>query len=178
MADWPISGDPNRLLISPFSVQGVGVDMGASASAAPSSVAHGTNNLARGYPLYLGEPAVITKVWWFNGATAAGNIDVGVYTLDGTRLFSSGATAQGTINAIQEVDITDYQLGRGTYYAAISCSLSTATFFSNSYNLHFSKIMGWWQMATAHPLPASVTIAAMSTAIEPLFGVSLRSLTV
>jgi hypothetical protein len=101
---------------------------------------------------------------------------VGVYTLDGAKLFSTGATAQGTINVTQEVDITDYQLGRGAYYCVISCSLATATFFSTNYNLHFAKQMGWFQMASAHVLPATITPAAFSSAIEPLFGISLRTL--
>jgi hypothetical protein len=165
MADWPQAGDPNRLLISPYSASACGIEIAALGSSAPTSVAHGTANLARGYPFYLSEPALVAKVWWFNGATASGNIDVGVYTLDGTKLFSSGAQAQGTINVIQEFDITDFQLGRGAYYAAISCSSATATLFSNGYNLHFAKAHGWWQMATAHPLPTSVTLAAMSSSI-------------
>lgn len=176
MADWPSSGDPNRLLIAPYSAQALGVELAALAATAPASVAHGTANLARAYPFVLSEPAMLLRAWWFNGATVNGNTDVGVYTLDGTRLFSTGATAQATTNAIQEVDITDYQLGRGTYYAALSSSSSTATYFSFNVNLHFAKAMGWWQMASAHVLPATATPAAFSSAIEPLFGFSLRNL--
>jgi hypothetical protein len=176
MADWPNGGNPNRLIISPFSAASLGVEIGATGSGAPASVAHGTANLARGYPFYLSEPALLVKAWWFNGGTVSGNTDVGVYTPDGTLLFSSGATAQATINVIQEVDTTDYQLGRGAYYCALSSSSATATYFSNSFNLHFAKAMGWWQAATAHPLPASLTPAALAAAIEPIFGISLRTL--
>lgn len=178
MADWPQAGSPNRLLISPYSAAAHGIEVAALGSAAPASVAHGTANLARGYPFYLSEPALVLKAWWFNGATASGNIDVGVYTLDGAKLFSTGATAQGTINVLQEVDITDYQLGRGVYYCAVSCSSATATLFSTGYNLHFAKSIGWLQMATAHPLPTTLTPAAFTSSIEPTFGIALRTLVV
>jgi hypothetical protein len=176
MADWPLGGDPNRLMISPFALAACGVDIAAFGSAAPVSTAWGTANLARAFPFGLSEPALAQKVWWMNGATVSGNIDVGVYTLDGARLFSSGATLQATINVLQEVDITDFWLGRGTYYCVLSASSATATLFTDGFNFHFAKAMGWWQAATAHPLPATLTPAAMTSSIEPLFGVAFRAL--
>lgn len=175
MADWPVSGSPNRVIIGPHSAQAGGVEFAALASAAPASVAHGTINLARFYPFYLSEPIVVVKVWWINGATVNGNTDVGIYTADGTRLISSGAVAQATTGAMQEVDTTDTLLGRGTYYAGISSSSATATYFSNAINVHFAKSFGWAQMASAHVLPATVTLAALAAAIQPMFGVSART---
>lgn len=180
MADWPVSGAPNRIIISPHSAAALGVEFGALASAAPASVAHGTANLARFYPFYLVEPMVVVKFWWLNGATVSGNTDVGVYAADsnggpGTRLGSSGAVAQATINVLQENDVTDFLLGRGVYYLGISSSSATATYFSNAINVHFAKAIGWAQMASAHVLPATVTPAVLAAAIQPFFGLSGRT---
>jgi hypothetical protein len=175
---WPLVGEPNRVLIGPHSPLAMGVEYAALATAAPASVAQATANLARAYPFVLTEPTLIRKLWWYNGSTASGNIDCGVYTEGGGRLFSTGATAQGTISVIQEVDITDFLLGRGRYYLAISCSSATATLFSNVLSVQLSKMLGWKQMATAHPLPTTFTDAAFSAAIQPIFGLSGRTLVV
>jgi hypothetical protein len=53
-----------------------------------------------------------------NGATASGNMDVGIYDYAGTRLVSSGSTAQSGTSAFQDFDITDTLLGPGIFYLA------------------------------------------------------------
>lgn len=175
MTDWPNIGDPTHILISPHTA--LGIEYAGLAIAGPASVAHGTVNLARFYPFTLPEPIVVVKLWWANGATANGNTDVGIYTEDGTRIVSTGATAQGTVSVLQEVDITDTQLGRGRYYLGLSSSSATATYLSNAMSVSLSKMLGWAEVASAHPLPATTTLAAFSTAaIQPIFGLSQRTL--
>lgn len=176
--DWPITGEPGRVFISPVSPQALGVEYAALAVAAPSSVAHGTANLARFFPFVLPETITVVKAWWYNGATANGNVDIGIYSEQGARIISKGNTAQGTINVLQEVDITDTVLGRGRYYCALSSSSATGTFFSNVISIELSKALGWGQMASANVLPATFTMASMTAAIQPIFGLSTRTLVV
>lgn len=175
MADWPQIGAPPPVLIAPHSECALGTEYGALQTAIPSSVAHGTANLARYYPFVLSEPVVVMKVWWYNGATANGNTDVGVFSEDGKLIISAGATAQGTVNVIQEVDVTDTVLGRGRFYLGLSSSSATATYFSNVLTAQLSKGIGWAQMASAHPL-SDATFAAFSAAIQPMFGLACRTL--
>src|SRR6266498_2301229 len=176
--DFPVIGSPSSVLISPYSELALGTEYAAVATAAPATVALGTINLAKFYPFYLPEPMIVKKVWWYNGATANGNTDVGIYDEFGTKLISSGAIAQGTINVLQESDIADTWIGRGRFYMGISTSSATAAYFSNVVPLQLAKAMGWCQMATAHPLPAVATFAALAAAVQPVFGASMRVLVV
>jgi hypothetical protein len=178
MSDWPQASRPPTVLMSPFSELAQGTEMAALATAAPASVAHGTANLARFYPFVLPEPIVVVKMWWYNGGTVSGNVDVGIYDKDGTKIVSQGNTAQATINVLQEVNIADTVLGRGLFYMALSASSATATFFSNANSVQLAKALGLAQMATANPLPATATLAAVAAAIQPLYGLSGRPLVV
>ena len=171
-----LMGTPSGYFIAPLSGLSIGIDIAAIGAATPTSVAHGTNNLARVYPFYVPEPIIVLSAYSFNGATAAGNVDIGIYSEALALLVSTGAVAQAGTNALQEYALTDTTIPRGRYYAAISCSLSTATFFSNAYNLHFGKLQGLAQMATAHVLPSTLVPAAVSSAIQPVFGFSIRTL--
>lgn len=169
-------------MISPFSANALGVEIAAGAMAAPASAAIGTIGLGRGYPFWLPEPLVVAKVWWYNGATANGNVDVGVYSEDGRLLLSAGLTAQGTVSVLQEVDTADTILGRGRFYMALSTSSATGTFFcvgaSNATNLQLLKAAGCWQAASASALPATITFAALAVALVPVCGISGRTLVV
>lgn len=179
MSDWPITGEPNRVIISPYSAQALGTEYAALAAAAPASVAHATVNMLRAYPFVLPEPMLVRKVWWHNGGVISGFTDVGVYSEDGTRMLASGAILQATINVLQEFDIADVPLGRGTYYLALTSNSATATYLSNILGIQLAKLLGWGQVALgAAGLPATITLAAAAAAIQPIFGISGRTLVV
>jgi hypothetical protein len=177
MADWPQVGTPAPIMITPFSAFALGVEYGAVATVTPISVAHGTINLARFFPFVIPEPILVMKLFWHNGGTASGNVDVGIFSEDGKKIISTGAQAQGTISVLQEFDIADTVIGRGRFYLGISASSATATFLSNAVPLQLAKAFGWVQMATCHPL-VDATFAAYATAIQPVFGLSGRVLVV
>lgn len=182
MADWPISGDPNRVIIGPTSLQAMGVEMAAEAVAASASVAWGTINLIRCYPFVLAEPVLVRKLWIYKGATVTGSVDVGIYAEDGpgtcVRIISAGTTAVAAgANTIQEFDIADTQLGRGRYYMAAAMSLATTTMFANAVAANLAKTWGWAEGGTAAStvLPATITLATFTTAVQPRFGLANRS---
>lgn len=58
----------------------------------------------------------------------AGNLDLGIYTEDGTRLVSAGSTAVGGVG-IQAVNVTDTNLSPALYYLAMNCSDATTAAF-------------------------------------------------
>ena len=70
-------------------------------------------------PFFLDAAVTVMKAWWYNGSAVAGNLDLGVYRPDGSRIVSIGTTAQAGTTAVQTADIADTVLGRGQYYLAL-----------------------------------------------------------
>lgn len=102
-----------------------GSAMSATSSAWP------TANIALIYPFKLCEWATAYQLLLHIGATTSGNVDIGIYDSQGNRIVSSGSTAAGTINVLQQFNITDTVLSPGDYYLAIGCDNTTCTMFSS-----------------------------------------------
>jgi len=130
-------------------------------------------------PMKIPHTINVNKVWWTNGSAVAGNIDVGVFTTGGTRMVSSGSTAQSGTNAVQSVDVTDTLLTRGLYFFAISCS-STSSRFAGALNCpeRILYLTGTRFENSAVPLPSTATFSEFtgtSSLLLPIFGISVRS---
>ena len=110
-----------------------------------------------------------------NGATAGNNVDVGIYTGDGTRLISMGSTAQSGTNAIQTYNITDTALGAGLYRLGIAMDGTTGTLFRQNSNALFENPAGIQQQASAFALPATLTGAAAASSYQPVFGLTRQA---
>lgn len=108
------------------------------------------------------ETCIVKQLWVANGATASGNIDVGIYNPDGVRLVSSGSTAQSGTNTLQVFDVTDTTLTRGYYYIAVAMDNATGTLRRNNASARNAKFQGSAIMASAFPLPATATLATNS----------------
>lgn len=150
----------------------------AAATAIGASSAFPTAATAYFFPVKLSRARTYTKAWWLNGATAAGNVDVGIYTISGTtatRVVASTAVAQAGVSDIQvATTFTTTTIGPGLYYIALSASLATATFWRS--NLNSMLLRGLvFQAATSHPLPATATVAAISSSYVPVFGFAERA---
>lgn len=93
-------------------------------------------------------------------AVQSGNVDIGIYTLAGTRLVSSGSTACGAAG-IQTFNITDTVLARGRYYLGFAVNNAVATFLTftprGGANVNGMQMVGARRQATAFPLPATAT---------------------
>ena len=145
-------------------------DLSAQASATWPSA-----NLALYIPFVLVHPVLVVKLWIHNGATASGNVDVGIYDEKGTRLTSAGSTAQSGTSALQIFDITDIFIGPGLFYMATSHSSTAGTRFRVALGSTVdNKAGGMLQQASAHPLPATATFATLSNNYVPMFGLSTR----
>lgn len=83
-------------------------------------------------PLVVPEPVTIDGLVCWNGATVAGNVDIGIYDLDAdglpnNRLANAGSTAQAGADGAQEISISAIAL-YGFYYIALAASSTSATF--------------------------------------------------
>jgi hypothetical protein len=175
---YPITSPNAAPILSPVSLYSIGVELAAIAQAAPASAVWPTANLAILIPVALPHRVLATKLWWYNGATVAGNVDCGVYTADGRLVISSGSTAQAGANTIQEVDITDTWISHGRYYLALSLSSTTATVFRWNTAAQLAKFLGIAQAASALPLPATLTLAAPANALIPWCGLTIAPRTI
>jgi hypothetical protein len=172
----PSSGTPDWPVLSVMTDDNmIGCQLFAVGTA--SSSTWPTANTALFFPVRLSQARTYVKAWWLNGATAAGNVDVGIYTIAGTtatRVVASTAVAQAGVSAMQVAGtFTTTTIGPGLYYLAMACSLATATVWRAPIQVQFpARAAGCYQAATAHPLPASITVVAFTNNLIPVFGFS------
>lgn len=167
---------PVPLILSPLSELSIGLQLASNAAVVPASAVWPSANLGIYVPFALPRTMTVLKLFWVNGATVAGNVDCGIYDASLNKIISTGAVAQATINVAQSVDITDTVLpGPANYYMCLSASLATATFFRTTPVVSILKASGMAQQASAHPLPASLTLAAVANAYVPIFGLAFRT---
>lgn len=141
-----------------------------SIASAPTSGTFPAANRAIYVPFRNTRQVTIRQLFSYNGAAAADNIDVGIYTENGRRLVSSGAVAQAGTNALQLYDVTDFVLGPGLFYFAVSMSGTTGTLFRIGPSVSLTRIIGLVQEAAAHPLPATATFATVGSGYVPVLG--------
>jgi hypothetical protein len=184
MSDWPANALDPLELVTPWSLESIGVALGAIGSSSrigtAVSAAYPAANTAYFYPFSMAAPALITKLVAYNGATASGNLDLGIYAEDGTRLVSAGSTAQAGTNTLQVVDITpDVLIGPGVFYFAIVLDNTTGTIFRCAVAggpAQYVAMLGGAQMASAFPLPATATLASLATDTVLGVGAAMRVL--
>lgn len=159
----------------------IGLEMAAMvAYGNPLSAAWGSANQALFFPITIQTPAIAYQLWLWNGGTVSGNFDIGLYDENGTRLVSSGATAQSGITSIQLVDIADTVLPAGTTWLAIVLNNTTGTTLRINPGAAYIAPLGVYQQNSAYPLPATATYARLgggSTAAVnvPMCGILFRS---
>lgn len=170
--DFPLT-DVMPCFINPWSRYSVGYEARThGALAAEGSAAWPAANRALYIPFTVTSPYPVRRMWAGNGATASGNIDLGIYSSGGRRLASTGATAQAGTSTLQYV-ACDILLDPDMYYMALSLSSATGTIRrSAALGVEVLRSIGMLQEASAHPLPASMTGATIATAYFPLFGLT------
>ena len=163
-------GMPTPITMGPQSLLAIGSQIAANATAAASSATFPASNRAILYPFDITEDITVTQLWSYNGATASGNIDVGIYDSAFGRVVSSGTTAQSGTNSLQVFNITDTPLTAGQYYMAVAMDNTTGTLFRQSFAANHMRAAGCFQMASAFVLPSTITPAAVATAHLPMVG--------
>lgn len=141
---------------------------GAYGASSLSSLTWAGNGTAFYIPFYLRAPILYTHMAKWNGATASGNFDLGVYDEAGTLLTSTGSTAQVGTSQIQITALTaSFKGTAGLFYMAISGDSTVGTTKSvalggaNPYRQFDLKgVRG--ATASAFPLPATITLTLLS----------------
>lgn len=154
------------------SLYSIGAEACWQATPTQASFAWPAANLAIFIPVRMPFVFPVRNVFWMNGGTASGNVDVGYYTLDGALVFSSGATAQGAAG-FQSVAVNNY-IDPGAGYLAILLTSATGTNQGVSGGLTNNdlRIAGLRQQAVgAGALPATATFAQYAQTVYPLLGV-------
>lgn len=112
--------------------------------------------------------------FWRNGATVAGNVDVGLYSIGGTKIASTGSTAMSGASTSQSAAPSGGVLiiPPGAYYLAFVTNSATATFpKANGPSMHGGA--GVASQTTAFPLPATAAFTAgVSASFALLFGMA------
>ena len=179
MADFPISILAPNVTIHPWAWESIGVKLtGQGGTTLPNAVstAYPTANQALYVPFCLTRPIIVAQLFWVNGATVSGNVDAGIYSVDGVLLVSTGSTAQAGTSVSQVVDITDTQLGTGLFYLAIAVDNTTATLIRGTAgSVARCAAMGCANQGSAFPLPAPATFATIASNYIPVFGLTTRS---
>lgn len=164
---------PASLHISPDSAEGL-----LASSTAVASAVWPTANRAFYLPVCLAQPITIIRLFVANGTAVSGNVDVGVYlpdsnNLPGTKLISSGSTAQAGTSVCQYFDVADTGCPAGLIWLALACNNTTAQFQKHAPNLTTATAFGMLMQDTAFALPSSATPATLSGTpqYDPICGI-------
>jgi hypothetical protein len=171
MSDYPRNQIAPPLIHS-YSRYSVGPHLHNLTGASPAAQ-NWTANTAVYMPLYLPWPYNVRRMFWVNG-TAGGNSDIGIYSIGGGKLYSSGSTANtGSGSSPQYVTLaTDVLLGPGAYFLAWANDGTSSRAFGTAPTASLGRIAGLYQQATALPLPALATFAAFAGVGAPWIGIS------
>lgn len=178
MSDFPITTDfAASGTIHSLGVASMAGDFAAVRRAVcATSTAWTTANDAVYIPFVLQGTVTAYQMGVENGSTVAGNVDVGIYDINGVRLVSKGTTAMSGASTIQTFDITDTLLTPGIYFMAFASDSTTATFFGTP-----AATAEWWRtygvqdQATAFVLPATATFSSMGRTTIPNISISTVS---
>lgn len=174
MADWPITNFPAPNIISPYSHDSCGGMLNMLSFITAPASATLTQNQAYYFPFWLEQEATAKKMAVQVGATSNGTVDAGIYDEQFNYVISSGATGQGSINAVQELDITDTVLPPGNYWMALSLSSATGTVFrlAASDEIAIPQAPCLTQ-ASAHPLPTTVATPVKSPDSTTVYAINM-----
>lgn len=135
----------------------------ANAGNVPANITWTTANQARYFPMAVPWAYTVRRVWWANGTTGGSNVDFGIYSPDGSKIYSTGSTAQSGTSVLQFVTPTAFVLPAGDYYFALNSSGTTGVFFGTAGTAVNQRLCGILQQAVgAVTLPSPATFAAAS----------------
>lgn len=160
-----------RPSISTVSPESLGAGLAVLAGSPSGTVNWIGANMAGLVPFVLWQPMLAKRMIITNGSAVSGNVDAGIYTLDGALIVASGAVAHAGASSIQFLGITDTYLAPGRYYMAVSCSSATTRIRRANITVIRQQALGVLQASSAHPLPATVTFTSPTTLQIPMIGI-------
>lgn len=173
MSDFPVSGQL-PLFVHNWGEYGAFEFTRIAGGVAVASITWPVANTAFYVPLWIPWTYPVRRVFWVNGTSVTSvNMDLGIYSSAGERIYSTGSTAQVGASAVQYVDPTDFTLSPGRYYMAVACSSTTANRGgqgTTAPTVPRIRLGGVLQEASALPLPNTMTPSAVANACVPFCG--------
>ena len=125
-------------------------------------------------PVSLPYPYYLQRFFWLNGSTVAStNVDMGIYTVGGQKLASTGSTGMSGASAIQYAAPTATMiLAPGQYYLAWSCDNTTnrANTLTPTMTAATGELQGLLEETTgSFGLPATMTPVAYTRTFGAVF---------
>lgn len=169
MSDWP---DPQPV-VWPLSIPSYGPFSSLNANALLSGLSGAasarawTANLVAYSPFSLPFPYPVARIWWINGSTITStNVDCGIYTADGVRLYNTGSTAMVGASSVQYATAApSFVLDAANYYFAWTCNNTTSRGYALYGSANSGRFAGLLQETTgAFGLPATMTPVAWAQA--------------
>lgn len=134
---------------------------------ANSAASVGTANAAFTVPVNVTSPCPLTGFRVNQGATS-GNLDIGVYTMAGTKLTSTGAkVSTGTGLQTYTLNGSTYTLNTGGYLFAIAADNTTVTFTRGG----TTGLIGAQKYSTSYPLPTTITGGVVTANFFSIVGI-------
>jgi hypothetical protein len=126
-------------------------------SLTPDTNVPGANN-AFYIPILIPWPYPMKRIWIYNGTAISGNVDLGLYSRQGSKVVSTGSFAHAGASAMQYRSLS-YLISPGSYFLAFSCDNGTSNFqrFSLSSGGISAREIGMLTQTSAFPLPAVMT---------------------
>jgi hypothetical protein len=136
------------------------------------------NNQAVYLPFSLPWSYTINRVFCANGATASGNVAMGIYTVPGVQLYGSASTAQAGTSNLQYISLgSPLTLAAGNYFFGLELSSTVGTIImTTGVTANFGRMAGLYQQAVGSmPLPTTPTFAAWNSIGYPICGFTRTS---
>lgn len=170
VATWPYNAFVPLPTIHTLSIESIGEAQTANPGTV-ASVVWPAANTAILVPFHLEVPILVTLLLAVNGSAVSGNVDLGIYSAAFKRIVSIGSTVQASTNDVQSFNIADTMIGPGDFYLAAALDNATGTMIRTLLGSALSvRRTGVVRMASAFPLPATITPAAMIANFIPIIG--------
>jgi hypothetical protein len=127
-------------------------------------------------PFVINQPHTVAAFFYYCVTGGGSNHqDIGVYSNSFSRLCSTGSIVSPTGQAIVAPSGGTITLQPGQYYLAFVSDSATPSFLRLQASLAILQVTGIHEMASAFPLPTSITPALPTGAGFPVFGFSAKS---
>jgi hypothetical protein len=117
----------------------------------------------------------VRRVWWLNGATVTGSVNLVIRSQGGAIVYQTGSTAQSGASTIQYVTPTPFLLRPSEYWFGLQVNGTTANLVNGltSVTTIIGRMAGLVQEAPASMGAATAfTPAQFSSTVWPLLGVT------
>lgn len=110
-------------------------------------------NRANFFPFTIYRPLTVVSLFCFNGTTASGKFDLGIYSPAGYKIYTTGPVSQAGTHRPQTV-VASLTLSAGSYLMAMAADNVTGQYYRRSTTgAGPGRLLGYAIQTTAFPLP-------------------------